>query len=134
MLETLNYANSFGAASKTVPSNLPTYQFDANASYLIVGGLGGLGRSVARWMASRMARHLILLGSSNPIREAGKVLVEELQAQGVIVAAPSCDVSDRAALERTLNHCLETMPPIKGCIQGAMVLKVSLHPPLDFPI
>lgn len=77
-------------------------------------------------MASRTARHLILLGSSNPIREAGKVLVEELQVQGVTVATPSCDVSDRAALERTLDHCRETMPPIRGCVQGAMVLKVSL--------
>ncbi|KAI4193624.1 MAG: hypothetical protein LQ348_002826 [Seirophora lacunosa] len=74
-------------------------------------------------MASRTARHLILLGSSNPIREAGKVLVEELQVQGVTVATPSCDVSDRAALERTLDHCRETMPPIRGCVQGAMVLK-----------
>lgn len=113
-------------AHKTVPSNLPTYEFDANASYVIVGGLGGLGRSVARWMASLKARHLILLGSSNPIREAGKVLVEELQAQGVSIATPPCDVSDKAALERIINHCRETMPPIKGCIQGAMVLRVSL--------
>ena len=77
-------------------------------------------------MVSRNARHLILMGSSNPIREAGTVLVEELQAQGVNVATPSCNVSDRAALERTWNHCLETMPPIKGCVQGAMVLKVSI--------
>ncbi|KAI4168739.1 MAG: hypothetical protein LQ343_006175 [Gyalolechia ehrenbergii] len=112
-------------AHKTVPSNLPTYEFDANASYVIVGGLGGLGRSVARWMASLKARHLILLGSSNPIREAGKVLVEELQAQGVSIATPPCDVSDKAALERIINHCRETMPPIKGCIQGAMVLRDS---------
>ncbi|KAL9029564.1 MAG: hypothetical protein Q9196_002212 [Gyalolechia fulgens] len=111
----------------TVPSNLPTYHFDANATYVIVGGLGGLGRSIARWMASLKARHLILLGSSNPIREAGKVLVDELQAQGISVATPPCDVGNRAALERTLNQCRKTMPPIKGCIQGAMVLKVSPH-------
>ncbi|KAL8725436.1 MAG: hypothetical protein Q9181_006418 [Wetmoreana brouardii] len=104
-------------------SILPKYHFDANASYVIAGGLGGLGQSIARWMASHRARHLILLGSSNPIRKAGKVLVDELRAQGVSVATPPCDVSDSAALKHALNHCRETMPPIKGCIQGAMVLK-----------
>lgn len=36
-----------------MPSSLPRYKFDPDASYLIVGGLGGLGRSVARWMAVR---------------------------------------------------------------------------------
>lgn len=36
-----------------MPSSLPRYKSDLNASYLIEGGLGGLGRSVARWMAVR---------------------------------------------------------------------------------
>ncbi|KAL8709002.1 MAG: hypothetical protein Q9220_006211 [cf. Caloplaca sp. 1 TL-2023] len=107
----------------TVRSSLPKYYFDENATYVIAGGLGGLGRSLARWMASRKARYLILLGSSNPIREAGKNLVDDLTAQGLTIATPSCDISDRNDLEQKLNRCLETMPPIKGCIQGAMVLK-----------
>ncbi|KAL9037775.1 MAG: hypothetical protein Q9180_003532 [Flavoplaca navasiana] len=107
----------------TVPSSLPKYDFDANATYIIAGGLGGLGRSIARWMVSRKARYLILLGSSNPIREAGKVLVDELEAQGVFVATPSCDISEKDALERTLNKCLKNMPPIRGCVQAAMTLR-----------
>ncbi|KAL8970594.1 MAG: hypothetical protein Q9183_001440, partial [Haloplaca sp. 2 TL-2023] len=101
----------------TVPSNFPNHHFDANATYVIAGGLGGLGRSIARWMVGLKARYLILLGSSNPIREAGKVLVNELEAQGVMVATPSCDISDKYALELTLKTCLERMPPIKGCDQ-----------------
>lgn len=39
-----------------VPSRKPKYSFDPSASYAISGGLGGLGRSIARWMASRGAR------------------------------------------------------------------------------
>ncbi|KAL9639081.1 MAG: hypothetical protein Q9204_001255 [Flavoplaca sp. TL-2023a] len=107
----------------TVPSSLPKYYFDANATYIIAGGLGGLGRSIARWMVSRKARYLILLGSSNPIREAGKVLVDELEAQGVFVATPSCDISEKDTLDRTLNTCLKNMPPIRGCVQAAMTLR-----------
>ncbi|KAL8863965.1 MAG: hypothetical protein Q9174_007501, partial [Haloplaca sp. 1 TL-2023] len=109
-----------------VPSTVPKYYFDANATYIIAGGLGGLGRSIARWMVSRKARYLILLGSSNPIREPGKILVDELEAQGVTVATPSCDISDKDALEHTLKTCLEKMPPVKGCVQAAMTLRDQL--------
>lgn len=52
--------------------------------------------------------------------------MEELAAAGVTASAPQCDVSDRAILERVLSDCAKTMPPIKGCIQGSMVLKDSI--------
>ncbi|KAL3469693.1 KR-domain-containing protein [Aspergillus californicus] len=39
----------------------PAYTFAANACYLTAGGLGGLGRCIARWMVRRGACHLILL-------------------------------------------------------------------------
>jgi aryl carrier-like protein len=52
--------------------------------------------------------------------------MKELAAAGVIAAAPQCDVSDRAALEGVLEECARTMPPIKGCIQGSMVLKDTI--------
>ena len=39
-----------------------TYPLRSDASYLITGGLGGLGLVVAEWMASRGARHLVLVG------------------------------------------------------------------------
>src|SRR6185312_7284084 len=35
-----------------------------NATYLITGGLGGVGLVIARWLAGRGARHLILAGRS----------------------------------------------------------------------
>ncbi|KAI1029050.1 hypothetical protein LB504_012981 [Fusarium proliferatum] len=108
------------------PSRKPTYYFDPDASYLLSGGLGGLGRSAARWMASRGAKNLILLSRSGTTRPAAQELMKELAAAGVTASAPQCDVSDRAALERVLNDCAKTMPPIKGCIQGSMVLKDSI--------
>ncbi|KAF4334054.1 polyketide synthase [Fusarium beomiforme] len=108
------------------PSRKPTYYFDPEASYLLSGGLGGLGRSAARWMTSRGAKNLILLSRSGTTRPAAQKLIKDLAAAGVTVSAPQCDVSDRAALERVLDDCAKTMPPIKGCIQGSMVLKDSI--------
>nr|ALQ32787.1 putative polyketide synthase [Fusarium bulbicola] len=111
---------------KVEPSRKPTYHFDPEATYLLSGGLGGLGRSAARWMTSRGAKNLILLSRSGTTRPAAQELMKELEDAGVAAAAPQCDVSDRAALERVLSDCAKTMPPIKGCIQGSMVLKDSI--------
>ena len=102
----------------------PPFAFDRDATYVIAGGLGGLGRSVARWMAARGARYLILLSRSGLHSDSAKVLVEELEGHGLHVETPACDVTSAESLAMTLNECKGRMPPIKGCIQGTMVLKV----------
>ncbi|KAJ4247422.1 hypothetical protein NW762_013097 [Fusarium torreyae] len=108
------------------PSRKPTYAFDPKASYLLSGGMGGLGRSTARWMASRGAKHLILLSRSGTTRAAAQELMRDLAAAGVTAYAPQCDVSDRTVLENVLDECAKMMPPIKGCVQGSMVLKDAI--------
>ncbi|PYS76017.1 MAG: hypothetical protein DMF66_17045, partial [Acidobacteria bacterium] len=55
--------------------------FKPDASYLITGGLGGLGLVVARWMVERGARHLLLMGRSGPSAAARRAL-DELEALG----------------------------------------------------
>ncbi|CAF3585097.1 hypothetical protein QX201_007720 [Fusarium graminearum] len=68
-------------------SRKPTHYFDAEASYLLSGGLGGLGRSAARWTASRGAKNLILLSRSGTTRPAAQELMKELAAAGVTASA-----------------------------------------------
>ncbi len=76
-------------------------------------------------MASRNARNLILLGRYGAQSVAAKELVEDLTSQGVNVVALPCDVTKRNVLADVLSKCKQTMPPIKGCIVGTMVLKVT---------
>ena len=85
-----------------VPSRKPTYKFDPDATYVISGGLGGLGRSMARWMADRGARNLILLSRSGATRDSAKELVEDLEAANVKVATPACDVSNLGCLTQVI--------------------------------
>jgi NADPH:quinone reductase-like Zn-dependent oxidoreductase/SAM-dependent methyltransferase len=99
------------------------YSFDPQATYMIVGGLGGLGREMARWLASRGARYLILPSRSGPRSSEAQQLIAELRIMKVHVETPCCDMADRAALQAMLVGC-STMPPIKGCIQAAMVMTV----------
>ena len=78
-------------------------------------------------MVERGARHLILLSRQGNSSSKVNDLFQELEAKGVVVAHPPCDVSDAQALATALDSCPD-MPPIKGCIQAAMVLCVSLQP------
>ncbi|KAI1171985.1 hypothetical protein F4777DRAFT_593221 [Nemania sp. FL0916] len=100
-----------------------TWQFDANASYVVAGGLGGLGRSIIKWMTDKGARHLILLSRSGGSSAAASSAIADLKMRGINIFAPMCDVSCAAALEIVLERCRTTMPPIKGCINAAMVLQ-----------
>jgi NADPH:quinone reductase-like Zn-dependent oxidoreductase/NAD(P)-dependent dehydrogenase (short-subunit alcohol dehydrogenase family) len=100
--------------------------FDPEASYLLSGGFGGIGRSLSRWMVLNGAKHLIL-PSRRVVEGSGssrEELVKELRVLGADVRAPVCDIADAKQLEDML-HSLGGMPCIKGCIQAAMNVRDS---------
>lgn len=99
--------------------------FDENASYMVCGGLGGLGRAVAIWMASKGAKYLILPSRSGPQKRPEALqTVLNLEQQGVKIVTPICDMSSTTAAAEMLQQCARIgMPPIKGCINAAMVLQ-----------
>ncbi|KND87310.1 Lovastatin diketide synthase LovF [Tolypocladium ophioglossoides CBS 100239] len=98
-----------------------------DASYLLVGGIGGLGRSIAYWMVDHGARNLILLSRSAGKQNSG-AFVSQLREAGCRVVAISCDVANNEDLARALDTCErdEQLPPVRGVIQGAMVLQDSI--------
>ena len=105
----------------------PSFLLHPKKTYLIVGGLGGLGRYIARWMVHRGAANLILLSQSGASgNEAAQQFLTELRAQGIRVEAPPCDVINAVALKGLLDNCAVDMPAIQGCIQGSMVLRDAL--------
>ncbi|ROW12025.1 hypothetical protein VPNG_05286 [Cytospora leucostoma] len=104
----------------------PRAELSPNASYLLVGGVGGVGSSVAHWMVSHGARNVILLSRSAGTSSKSRNLVEELEA-GCRVKAISCDVSNAEDLAAALQSCIrDGLPPVRGIIQGAMVLEDSI--------
>ena len=121
------------AQVSTVLDTRPSFLIDSRKTYLIVGGLGGLGRRIAHWMIRRGAANLVLLsrsgGSGN---QAAEHFLTELRSQGIRVEAPPCDVTDAVALREILDRCAIDMPPIKGCIQGSMVLRDSLFEKMSY--
>jgi surfactin synthase thioesterase subunit/3-oxoacyl-(acyl-carrier-protein) synthase/NAD(P)-dependent dehydrogenase (short-subunit alcohol dehydrogenase family) len=90
----------------------------SDASYLITGGFGGLGRATAAWLVGRGARHLALLGRRGRPPDAD-AWVAGLEALGVEVRAWAVDVADQAALESVWRDVSASMPPLAGVFHAA---------------
>ncbi|KAI5274255.1 polyketide synthase [Aureobasidium subglaciale] len=100
--------------------------FKEDASYLIVGGTGGLGCSIARWMASRGAKLICLSSRRANITPRLEELIGDLAKAGTTVVVRACDVANADSVQ-ALTSELAKEGPIRGVIQGAMVLKDILY-------
>lgn len=92
-----------------------------DGTYLITGGLGGLGLLVARWLVEHGARNLALIGRSAPTEEAAERL-RELESAGARVAVLRGDVSRVEDVDRVLAEIDRSMPPLRGVIHASGVL------------
>ena len=95
--------------------------FRADRTYLVTGGLGGIGCVVADWLAERGAGTIVLNGRRPPDSEAGAA-IEALQARGVDVRVELADVTDEAALNLMMTRLESDCPPIAGIIHSVGVL------------
>ena len=77
-------------------------------------------------MADRGAKHLIILSRSGATSKPATDMMEGLTARGVKIMSFKCDASSETSLCDVLNECACTMPPIKGCINAAMVLQDAI--------
>lgn len=98
--------------------------FSADPAYLLVGGLGGLGKSVANWMVERgaSARHLVFLSRSAGKTDEDKAFFAELASHGCSCQAVNGMVQDVESVRRAVKAANR---PIKGVVHMAMVLRVS---------
>ena len=99
---------------------------DPGATYLIVGGLGGLGRSLAKEFVASGARHLAFISRSGDTNPEARTLVVDLAAQGAQVKVLCADVADPESFLASMKECAQRLPPIKGVIQMAMVLRDTI--------
>lgn len=107
-----------------VPERPRDYHFESNATYVLSGGLGGIGRSIGQWMASRGAKHLVFLSRTGRITEPVQQTLNDLKSKGCQAHIFACDVTDADRVKAVVEKVTNTLPPIKGCIQGSMVIRV----------
>ncbi len=90
-------------------------------SYLVTGGLGGIGIAVAGWLAERGAGAIVLNGRRAPEPEV-EAAIEALRGQGAAVQVELADVTDAAALDAMLARMDADLPPLAGVIHSVGVL------------
>ncbi|KAF2181508.1 hypothetical protein K469DRAFT_589235 [Zopfia rhizophila CBS 207.26] len=100
-----------------------TATFDPEASYLLVGCLGGLGRSFSQWAVSRGARSLIYLSRTGAAKDEAQIFLDELRSKGVEVSIVKGDVTSLADVQAAVKS---SKKPIKGVVQAALTLHDGL--------
>ncbi|KAK2746039.1 putative Hybrid PKS-NRPS biosynthetic cluster [Myotisia sp. PD_48] len=98
-------------------------------TYLLVGGLGGLGQKLSEWLYRRGARNLAFLSRSGADKPEGKEVVQWLENRNVNVRVFKADVANFEAV----NACIQSVKEsLAGVFQAAMVLQDSPFDKMTF--
>lgn len=116
----LTDAKSNGSTAKDA-----TLKLRADASYLITGGLGMLGRRAAEWLAQHGARHLVLVSRRPPTGIASQA-IDAIRESGCEVVIHQADSSLRPEMATLINRFDNELPPLAGVIHAAGVLDDGL--------
>jgi NAD(P)-dependent dehydrogenase (short-subunit alcohol dehydrogenase family)/acyl carrier protein len=93
----------------------------ANASYMVTGGLGGLGLEMMQWLAAQGAQSIVLLGR-RAANGAALAQIEQVRATGVQVTVMQADIGIEADVARVFADISAHLPPLAGIIHSAGVL------------
>src|ERR1700761_54054 len=99
--------------------------FDPTGTHVVVGGTGGLGRSILKSMMKNGARNIVSLSRSGGGKDEIEDLLRNAETSGVNFISLACDVGSLAQVERCVMNISQTLPPICGIIHAAMALRVS---------
>jgi NAD(P)-dependent dehydrogenase (short-subunit alcohol dehydrogenase family) len=78
-------------------------------------------------MSSKGAKNIVLVSRRAAIDEKVQALIDTLAPLGVRIIVKACDVSSRESVEALVKKGMKDLPPIRGVIHGAMVLRVSFY-------
>ena len=114
------------------PSALATGRLRGDRSYLVTGGLGGIGLNVAGWLAEVGAGVVVLNGRREPGARA-RAAIEALRERGADLRVEIADVTDGDALNAMLERIDAELPPLAGVIHSVGVLADGALTNLDWP-
>jgi len=104
------------------PSRRLSRLLKSDATYVLIGGTGGLGRSVARWMVEQGAGNIVLVSRSGSATGKIKELIDWAKPLGANIVVRPCDVASRESVDKLLSAGVAGLPPLKGIVHGTMVL------------
>ncbi|KAH8585457.1 KR domain-containing protein [Bisporella sp. PMI_857] len=94
--------------------------FRSDACYLLVGGLGGLGRSISTWMVENGARNILFLSRSAKEGPETTPFFDELRSQGCLVSVFAGSVNSLSDVEAAVKQAPR---PLAGVMQVSAVMR-----------
>ncbi|WP_050514525.1 type I polyketide synthase [Streptomyces rimosus] len=109
------------AVERPVPD--PAGRVAEAGTWVITGGLGGIGRTLATRLARLPGTRLALLGRHIPDGDDGPAaaLLRELRASGTEALALRADVTDAGSLSGALDEVRAAFGPVHGVVHAAGV-------------
>jgi acyl transferase domain-containing protein/acyl carrier protein len=104
--------------------------FRPEKTYLITGGLGGIGMHLAEWLVTNGARQLALVSRRAP-DEAARQRIARLESTGASIRIFGADIADQAQVRRVLETIQAELAPLKGVFHLAAVLEPALMANMD---
>ncbi|MEM8637299.1 MAG: SDR family NAD(P)-dependent oxidoreductase [Cyanobacteria bacterium P01_G01_bin.54] len=98
-------------------------QIRPESTYLVVGGFGGFGLAIAQWLVENGCQTIALVSRTIPADLETLPEVRAMRAQGATVTPLSCDVSQAEQVVQLFAQMEQSLPPLRGIIHSAMVLK-----------
>ncbi|WP_441260607.1 type I polyketide synthase [Bradyrhizobium sp. 521_C7_N1_3] len=112
-----------------LPAQAPRIRDDA--TYLVTGGLGMLGRSIAKWLIRKGAKYLVLTG-----RTASSTAVQNIftaaEIDGAAVHVIAADIGCDDEVRRLIATIGSELPSLKGVVHAAGVLDDGILAQLDW--
>lgn len=105
-------------------SSTTPVHFRSDVCYLLVGGLGGLGREISRWMVENGARHILYLSRSAKEGPETAPFFDELRSQGCAISTFAGSVNNVKDVEVAVEQAPK---PIAGVMQMSAVMRVRTH-------
>jgi len=135
LVEEYNYGTSlqeqeirYESGIRYIPSIIP-YKTEVQDSlpikeggvYLITGGMGGLGRIFAEYLAKKYKARIVVTGRSE-LDDCKKKIMNDLQSFGAEVLYVKADVSRLTDMEECMSIVLNKFGFLNGCIHAAGIL------------
>jgi NAD(P)-dependent dehydrogenase (short-subunit alcohol dehydrogenase family) len=109
-----------------MPRAAPQTVLRGDATYVLVGGMGGIGRALAVRLVESGAKHLVFLSRSGATTQTAIELNSAMEHAGTIVTVVECDVGNIKQLETAVEAITQDSPPIKGMFHLGMIMQSAL--------
>ncbi|GFR25877.1 fatty acid synthase [Trichonephila clavata] len=103
----------------------PRTSFDSERSYIIIGGLGGFGLELCRWMVERGAKHILLTSRSGIRNGYQRLCMSRWKKEGKNIIVSTENAANLKEAKQLLQRAA-AIKPVGGIFNLALVSRANI--------